>query len=201
MTTFQPIAEKFMPSTLTAVPRPIRAALAQIVDYFLPDEETDYLETCSNEPGDNQRAGHQFEALTRIRRWLEGHDDGLHVDTMITAEDPARPGYLMVPRRKTVNEVCGEILALLSHDAGDGFAVVDGADDSFGVFPAIDGTRPWPEGRITVFAVTGSSEGHYVHVEVQAGDGRAELLLLGKGFGGADAAWTLARQLAGILRA
>jgi hypothetical protein len=81
----------------------------------------------------------------------------------------------------------------------DGFTVVDGAEESFGIFPTVARGREWPEGRTVVFPVTGGSEGHYVHVEVQTGDGRCELMILGKGFAGPDAAWALARRLADIL--
>jgi hypothetical protein len=201
VTTIEPIAEQFMPSTLAGVPRTIRAAIAQVADYCYPHEERDYLDNCGNGPDGNARAGHVFEGLTLLRRWLEGHVDGLHVDTEVRIADPDRPGYLQLTRRKTVDEVAGEILALVGRGAGGGFTVVDGADEYFGVYPGADGSREWPEGGIVVYAVTGGSEGHYVHVEVRAGDGRSELLILGKGFAGADAAWTLARQLAGILGA
>lgn len=58
---------------------------------------------------------------------------------------------------------------------------------------------PWPDGRLTVFSVRGSSEGDYTHVEVRDGDGRSELILLAKTFQGRDASWTFARHVADLL--
>jgi hypothetical protein len=60
----------------------------------------------------------------------------------------------------------------------------------------------WPERCrwVAVFAVTGDSEGHYIHVEAfhdgvdMTGQHTATLLLLGKTFGG----WARAHQIAGL---
>lgn len=198
MSTTTPISEEHVPAALAGIPRPIRAAIIAAVDHAFDTEQDDYLTNCSNHPGDNTRTGHPFEALSVLRRWLQGSIDGLHVDTTVWVEDPERPGRLKFTRRKTVDEVYDEILALAGRTE-DGSTVVDGADDHFGIYPNVARGRAWPEGRIVVYAVTGGSEGHWVHVEVQTSDGRPELLLLGKGFAGADAAWALARRLADIL--
>lgn len=182
-------------------PPAVRAAIAAIVDYNWNDEEHDYLTNCGTGPEDNARAGHPFEALTLLRRWLDGHVDGLHVETTVWTNDPERPGHLKPARRKTVEEVHAEVTALVSRAEEDGITVIDGADDYFDIYPGVPPAREWPEGRITVFPVTGGSEGHYVHVEVQSGHGQSELMILGKGFEGPGAAWALARRLAGILGA
>lgn len=61
----------------------------------------------------------------------------------------------------------------------------------------------WPEGRIYVTSVRGSSEGDYVHVEVcpPNGDGPHICVFLAKTFAGRDAAWRFARVLADLLGA
>jgi hypothetical protein len=196
----RPVPEDFMPAALAGLPRPVRDAITAVVDYNWSDEERDYLGNCGNGPGDNARAGHVFEHLTLLRRWLEGNADGLHVDTCVWVADPGRPGCLRAARRKTVAEVHRELVALAGRRE-DGITVVDGADEYFSVSLGVAGDREWPEGRIAVFAVTGGSEGHDVHVEVKASDGHAELMILGKGFAGPAAARALARRLAGILGA
>jgi hypothetical protein len=59
---------------------------------------------------------------------------------------------------------------------------------------------PWPDwSQLAVFALRGSSEGDYVHVESFDSRGGRELILLAKTFAGRDVAWTFARQLADLL--
>jgi hypothetical protein len=202
------IEERWMPAALTGVPPTIRAAIAVAVDYRWAEEETDYLDNCSNEPGDNQRGGHPYEALALLRRWLEGNVDGLHVDTDVWTTNPEPGGggihYLLRCRRKTIREVFDEVAALVTRrvfddDGNDlGFTTVDGAEEYFSPGAAIDSARPWPQGRTVVFPVTGGSEGWYIHVEV-IGETDSECVILGKTLDSADAAWTLARRLAVIL--
>ena len=159
MSTTMPISEEHMPAALAGIARPIRAAIIAAVDHAFDTEQGDYLANCSNDPGDNARAGHPFEALSLLRRWFQGNIDGLHVDTTVWVDDPERPGLLTCTRRKTVDEVYDEILALAGRTE-DGSTVVDGADDHFGIYPNVARDREWPEGRIVVYAVTGGSEGH-----------------------------------------
>jgi hypothetical protein len=179
------------------LPPAVRAAIAAVVNCHLDGAQRDYLGGCDGAAG-TVPGGHVFEDMVLLRRWLEGSIDGLHVETEVWIDDPERPGYLRLIRRKTIAEVYREILALVGKDDG-GFTVVDGADEYFGIHSGASADREWPQGRIVVFAVAGSSEGHYVRVEVQTDDSRSELLILGKGFAGADAAWALARRLAWIM--
>jgi len=145
------------------------------------------------------------QELAGVRRWMDGRDDEATVDTSVWVPDttPGREGYLKEARRKTIGEVHAELLAVTGrHADGLDSPVVDGAAEYFSVTTGVDPDREWPEGRIVAFAVTGGSEGHYVHVEVIGGTVHArtaELLILGKTFEGPDAAWNLARRLAGIL--
>jgi hypothetical protein len=194
---------KWQVPALAAIPPTLQTAIAATVDYHWDGEEDDYLHHCSNIPGGNQRTGHIFESLSLLRRFLEGNTDGGHVDTEVMVTNPAESpgGYhtLLRTRTKTVREVHAELVTLLGTE-DDGFAYVPGAEEYFDIYPAVAADQEWPVGRIVVFAVTGSSEGHYVHVEVlRDDDASRRLLILGKGFSGADDAWALARRLADIL--
>lgn len=122
------------------------------------------------------------------------------VPTEIWVPDPEQhdKGYLMLERRRTIEEVYEDLRRILGRYPA-------GAEESFSIFPPLGWAKPspeWPKGRIACFAVTGSNEGHYVHVEVHpSSEGTRELVLIGKTFQGADAAWALARRLADLLEA
>ena len=115
------------------------------------------------------------------------------VETQDWRPDAARPGYLRLERVRTI----GEVFADLRDAVGE---LGPGHDEYFAVMVNVDAEREWPDGRIAVFAVNGSSEGDYIHVEVHA-HGRRDLLILAKTFDGRDAAWTFARRLADLLEA
>jgi hypothetical protein len=118
------------------------------------------------------------------------------VETEVWVPDPLRPGYLVRERIKTVNEVASELLAVLGYDTQGS---TPGCDDYFGVCAHLLGERPWPGGRIVVYPVTGSNEGHYIHVAVATRQGEHQLLMLGKTFDGWDACWAFAKRVATIL--
>lgn len=111
------------------------------------------------------------------------------IEPHVYENDPSSPGRRRLVRTKTVDEVLSEIRAAVGE-------YPEGGEEYLSAFPLTVGT--WPEGRTVVFAVEGTSEGHYVHVEVHHGDSRV-LVLLAKTFAGRDAAWRFARQLADLL--
>lgn len=77
----------------------------------------------------------------------------------------------------------------------------EGAEEYLNVMATHNGQASWPDGRVAVFAVRGTSEGHYIHVEVLDPDGnwpKRALLILGKTFAW-DAAWAFAKRLGAIL--
>lgn len=136
----------------------------------------------------------------------------------------AQPGdseypYLKRSRIKTVREVRRELLVQLGcewredddyiddspicRDAGDGGYEMEGLSDFLHMVSGYpDEPVLWPQGRIYVSSVRGSSEGDYVHVEVADPDtGKHTLVLLAKTFRGRDAAWRFARVLADLLGA
>ena len=112
------------------------------------------------------------------------------VDTHIWAPGP--DGYRHLVRTKTIREVFDEVRAVVGPEP-------PGAEDYFRLPSTVsDDNCEWPTGRVIVLAVTGDSEGHYVHVEVLNLHG-CHCMMLGKTLQGKDAAWTLARQLADLL--
>lgn len=106
--------------------------------------------------------------------------------------------YSRVKRRKTVREVGDELKQALGVDQW-GYCSHAGVEEYLSLG---DGDREWPDGRIIVYAVNGTSEGDYVHVEVQPTDGGDRVgMILGKTFQGRDAAWAAAREVADRLGA
>ena len=113
----------------------------------------------------------------------------VHVETEVW--EPLPDGHCRLVRVKTVTEVFAEIRAVVGDRP-------EGAEEYLSVPIWIERDQEWPSGRIVVFAVTGASEGHYLHVEVLSPGGH-QCVILGKTFQGKDAAWTLARRLADLL--
>lgn len=110
--------------------------------------------------------------------------------------DPDRRGYLRMVRRLTI----GEVFESLNDELGlgeDEFGMQElppGLDEYFHPSIHLEEEREWPDGRMSVYAVTGGSEGHYVHVDVSKHPVR-ETLFLGKTFAGWDAAWDAAKLI------
>jgi hypothetical protein len=124
------------------------------------------------------------------------HEEITEIEIQEWEPDSDRAGYLRRTRRKTIGEVEKLLVSELTR--------MDMIDESMGVFPTVDRSQPFPEGRIACFAVTG----HYVHIEVlqkssvpRAEHSEARLIFLGKTFQGWEHAWKLAEACARLLRA
>ena len=104
---------------------------------------------------------------------------------------PDGSGYLDLERTRTV----GEVHDMIRERVGD---YPYGGEEYFNVALDTGVDEPWPEGRLVCFAVVGSSEGDYVHVETHVGNIR-KLVFLGKTFDGPTAAWAFARRLYDML--
>lgn len=102
-----------------------------------------------------------------------------------------RPGYSEYSHSRTRIEVLMELNKRLQRKAKDLGLELD--DGPFSVF-ARDRDLPWPRYRwIAVFAVTGGSEGHYVHVEaINNNENTRELIYLLKTFQGLEHAYRIA---------
>ncbi len=95
---------------------------------------------------------------------------------------------------RTIKEVYNDLCKALQEDGIiDGYLAVMNHD--------FDYNQPFPDFQwISCFAVTGGSEGHYVHIEIIDGDKRT-LLYLGKTFEGMDHAYKIAQKCAELLGA
>lgn len=111
--------------------------------------------------------------------------------------DPERPGYLKFVSTPTYRSVLTRLEAVLQ---AEGF-IDEYFLASFSVEAKMDEPFPrnvrWP----AAWAVTGGSEGHYIHVDLVFSDGRHEPIALGKTFAGWDHAWAMAKRIAEILGA
>lgn len=111
---------------------------------------------------------------------------------------PEGGGYLRLVRTKSVREVYEELREILGE-------YPDGGEEYFTLMPELGkddrGEGEWPQGRIVVFSVNGTSEGDYTHIEVHDNEGQRHLMMLGKTFMGRDASWAFARRIADILEA
>jgi hypothetical protein len=131
---------------------------------------------------------------------LPGGTAEAHVATDVWEQDPDKPkGCRRRARVKAIGEVFAELVAVTGE-------LGPGHDEYFIVTTDHHGEL-WPDGRIACYAVTGGSEGHYVHVDVISSDtatgdaSQPGTVLLAKTFDGFDAAHAFAGQLARILGA
>lgn len=123
---------------------------------------------------------------------VETHPCNPAVDPYVWEPNPDAPypGAVRIARKKTGREVHAELRAIVGQ-------YPRGGEEYFACM--YDGE--WPiavGGRLAVFAVNGSNEGDYVHVEGHNGRERIPLMLA-KTFHGRDAAWQFARILADLL--
>lgn len=106
---------------------------------------------------------------------------------------PDKPGYVEVVGRKTKKEVFNELEKRLK---AQGFY----PDEYFSSRDySNEGDKPFPEFRwISCYAVTGDSEGHYIHIDVIPYDENLErnIIFLGKSFMGMDYAFEIAKACA-----
>lgn len=144
------------------------------------------------DPDESSRAANELIG-TMWKRGYRFVEVEPRVETQVWEPDPERPGYLKFVRSKTVREVLDEIVDITGPYPA-------GCSEGLGVYPGVyDADFKWPrEGRLVVFSVNGSSEGDWVHVQMQH-NGQATGLLLSKTFDGRDASWAYARRLADLL--
>jgi hypothetical protein len=123
------------------------------------------------------------------------------IDTDVWEPDTERPGYLKHVRQRTVGEVYDDLQAALGiRQSGPDFHLPDGCNEYFSLM--VPRGTDWPRNHRTVaYAVTGGSEGWYVHVSTidYNGTGGHQTLILGKTFDGWDEAWGFAKKLGELL--
>ncbi|NCA72563.1 MAG: hypothetical protein EOM91_21390 [Sphingobacteriia bacterium] len=112
--------------------------------------------------------------------------------------NPDKPGYCMFERMATVGEVRDRCIEALDQ------AGLEEDIEGLSIMQPYSRLDDWPRSRfVACFAVRGSSEGHYVHVEAVAltlGEYRNQtnerrLVLLCKTFSGVDRALAVAAAL------
>jgi hypothetical protein len=102
------------------------------------------------------------------------------IETEIWVNNPEKPGYLMLERKKTLNEVFKELVQVLREHG------VYEELDYFHVTVGEDKNRDFPDfHKIACFAVEGGSEGHYIHIAVITATG-TDTIFLGKTFCGIE---------------
>ena len=106
---------------------------------------------------------------------------------------PEKPGYVReLPRR--VSEILGELNARLDAEG------MRPEEYGFGLSASreIENGGEWPlhYAWVACYAVTGGSEGHYIHIDVITRDDTRRLITLGKTFEGMDRALAIANACA-----
>lgn len=107
-------------------------------------------------------------------------------------------GYVRDETGKPVSEVFEYVKERLLKDYATGHEEYGGIIDEYFSCSA-DGLWPYRSRWIAVYAVTGGSEGHYVHVDSLDNEGGRELLFLARTFRGYDHAMEIAKALGKIL--
>lgn len=129
----------------------------------------------------------RFAVLGKI-----SHPRILSIDFDFYEPIPEKPGYVRSTGRKTIGEVYEELCARLKAQRlyPDEYFSLEKYD--------IKKEAPFPNGRLCCFAVTGGSEGHYIHLEIidYDDDSKRKHLVLGKTFNGMDFAYEVAKACA-----
>ena len=112
------------------------------------------------------------------------------IEIVIWEPVPDKPGYVRKAGMRTIGEIFKELSQRLKENNL-------WPDEYFQVTTDWDYDIPFPEFHwISCFAVTGGSEGHYIHIEI-INDDRRKLIYLGKTlFQGMDFAYDVARACA-----
>ena len=120
----------------------------------------------------------------------------------LNPETGEKTGYLTREKGRTG----ADVVADLCYEARELLEECDYADVSCG-YGRVDNGPSNPNAevprvrQIACYAVTGGSEGHYVHVDIHTMDGETVSLMVAKTFMGMDHAWKIAIKLADLLGA
>ena len=126
----------------------------------------------------------------------------------LTIYDVNEEGYIVNQRGRPVREIVGDLnccLKKMKWDDDDWGGDYEGFSTCFKSHSRSDKDDPfmWPAEWqwISVYAVTGTSEGDYVHLDVIRRDGSREMMALYKTFGGRQKAQLVACRAATLLGA
>jgi hypothetical protein len=135
-------------------------------------------------PGEPKLESYGFSGVVQVEYWAP----------LIRLEDGESTGFTVRTGGRKLSEISHEVYS----------AMKDMVDESLGLFCYDDGIDPygdWPDDVrwIAVFPVTGSSEGHYVHVELIRDQGKRSLFMLGKTFQGMEHAKAMCSKIIDLL--
>jgi hypothetical protein len=118
-----------------------------------------------------------------------------HEEDQFSTYDVTNKGYIVNQKGKAIRNV----LKWLNGEIKDEAKTAD--LDYGGLGCSRDGNTPWPLNYqwIACFSVTGGNEGHYIHVEIIYGNGKREILFLGKTFCGMEHALQVANACSRLL--
>lgn len=123
----------------------------------------------------------------------------LLIDTDIWESDPEKPGYLRYVKQMSVGDVFNRLKEYLTHYVPDWKDVLDYIHVDSDIMYRDKGLKddfPKYDGYLKCYLVTGSSEGHYIHIEANN-----KLVFVCKTFAGPDKGWEIVQAIATILQA
>lgn len=115
----------------------------------------------------------------------------------VPGKDPTRA--LRIRDDMTVKQVWRRLDRMLRREklSGEGISMAEWRFDTTVPFFSLVADLRW----IACYAVTGNSEGHYVHVDLIGSEGQRRLVFLCKTFEGMDHAYKIAQRCAELLGA
>ena len=131
------------------------------------------------------------------------------IDIELWKPHPDKPGFVVVDRVKTVQEVFDELVAKLEEEKLIDEYFTISSTIKYGRDDELNRDKPFPDYRwIASYAVTGGNEGHYIHIDVinhvkgsTALHNTALSVFVGKTFQGMEHAQNLASRCAELLGA
>lgn len=136
--------------------------------------------------------------------WTEAHEV-LKKNNVAASDETFKPVQIEISLtdtggrdagNKTPLEVMNELNKILKEHYKEEYDLLDSRFSA----PVIEGKIPIPQYHwIAVYAVRGSAEGHYIHVDVIKADNSRETMLLAKTFAGLAAAYDVAKICAELL--
>ena len=104
-------------------------------------------------------------------------------------------------RRKTIQQVCSNIIGEFKEQFPDIYGTLDYLGPSVDYDLGEDINSPFPEFHwIAVYYVEGGSEGYYIHVDVLYEENKRKMILLGKTLLGRSEAEKIANCLSRIIK-
>lgn len=123
----------------------------------------------------------------------------LEIERRILGPDGLPSGYVKRVGTRRLRDILEDMERMLRSELGD----IEYLKVAASLKPGEGPEATWPEDWrwVASYAVTGDSEGHYIHVDVVLRDGTRRMVFIGKTFGGMDHALKVANACAKVLGA